>query len=320
MQPPKSLKFLKGLALFIVFAALLSATTPCYGDGVLRVMTVNLLFSEITDRNERLNRIADYVADSETDVILLQEVVGGALAGISNSAAVLRQKIFRRTGLWYDISYRLANGVPGFLSVGLATLTRGKILLTLSRTLPFVSEEIFEGIVVPLRRKVMMSRIRIPGYGKLNVYNTHLCAFCDPEDRLRQAEVLFDFMETVESLFWRENVILLGGDFNTPNDSDVYSLITGSGFRDTYEEANGGCGSCCTLGSDPSCTYAAYGNPYAVNLFTGEREEPARIDYIFLRNPTGRVLIEGSTVVFKTDPKWVSDHSAVVTDFTLASP
>jgi len=30
--------------------------------------------------------------------------------------------------------------------------------------------------------------------------------------------------------------------------------------------------------------FAVEGNPYAFNLFTGEREEIVRIDYIFLKN------------------------------------
>jgi hypothetical protein len=47
-------------------------------DGRLRILTINLLFSEIDDRDERLEKIAGFVLDYEenygepVDVILLQ--------------------------------------------------------------------------------------------------------------------------------------------------------------------------------------------------------------------------------------------------------
>jgi endonuclease/exonuclease/phosphatase family metal-dependent hydrolase len=51
-------------------------------------------------------------------------------------------------------------------------------------------------------------------------------------------------------------------------------------------------------------------NPYAVNIFTGLPEPPARIDYVFLKGE--QVSTRDSTVVFNSAP-WVSDHSAVIT-------
>jgi hypothetical protein len=56
----------------------------------VKFMTINLLFSEVDDRNKRLRRIADYVADNNVDVLLLQEVVGGELVNTRNSAVDLR--------------------------------------------------------------------------------------------------------------------------------------------------------------------------------------------------------------------------------------
>ena len=59
--------------------------------------------------------------------------------------------------------------------------------MMLSKILPFVIEEPFQRWMIPLKRVAMMSRADIPGVGQINVYNTHLCAFCDPEERLGQA-------------------------------------------------------------------------------------------------------------------------------------
>ena len=88
---------------------------------------------------------------------------------------------------------------------GNAILSRHRILFTVAKTLPFVTEEPFEGFEIPLRRKVMMSRIKIPGLGNINVYNTHLCAFCDPNERWAQAQVLFQFKLQPE--FFRKSLL-----------------------------------------------------------------------------------------------------------------
>jgi maltose 6'-phosphate phosphatase len=266
-------------------------------------MTINLLFSEVAERDARLERIADWAAGGSedcrvVDVILLQEVVAGALAGTVNAANDLKRLLADR-GINTYLSYRLANGIPGLLSVGNAVLSRHRILYTLARTLPFVTEEPFAGFEIPLRRRVMMSRIEVPGSGKVNVYNTHLCAFCSPVDRYRQAEVLYNFIRTVEFFTPGRDPIILGGDFNTEPDSYLYAAFTGpAGFIDS--DAGGG------------PTYAVPGNKY-VSPF----EPPVRIDYLFYKDwllPPG-----SSQVVFTgSHPEdWVSDHSAVVTDFTL---
>ncbi|MBW2093168.1 MAG: hypothetical protein JRI34_13735 [Deltaproteobacteria bacterium] len=163
------LLFLLVLTAVFIFGAPLKAHSQ---KVYLNVLTINLLFSEIEDRDERLDTIARFVADywEPIDLILLQEVVGGRLAGTINSALDLTSKLAAK-GVSYQLSYRMANGIPRILTVGNAVLSRHPILFTISSTLPFVSEEIFEGIEIPLKRKIMMSRIKIPNFGKINVYN-----------------------------------------------------------------------------------------------------------------------------------------------------
>lgn len=285
------------------------------GRGYLNVLTINLLFSEIENRETRLQTIADFIAGQtdHVDIILLQEVVGGSLAGTENSSLDLQYLLAVR-GLGYNLSYRLANGLPGVLSVGNAILSRCEILYTLSQTLPFVTEVIFDGIQIPLKRNVMMCRVSVPEFGKIDVYNTHLCAYCDPLERLEQANVLMSFLRSVEYLITDNNPIILGGDFNVdlniPDNFLVYDLITqDDGCTDTYTEANG-CVECCITKTDPGCTYGVDDNPYAVNPFTGLREPPARIDYVFQKGE--QISTRYSTVVFNSAP-WVSDHSAVIT-------
>jgi maltose 6'-phosphate phosphatase len=160
----------------------------------------------------------------------------------------------------------------------------------------------------------MMSRIQIPGFRKVNVYNTHLCAFCSPEERLQQAGVLYDFIQKVEFFIPGQNPIILGGDFNTepdPAPSLYDAIIDIAGFKDSFYVANGG--DCRPNPPDPDtsgCTYAVPGND-----FVGPLETPVRIDYLFYKN---WLFDPGwSQVVFNTEGDWASDHSAVVTDFTI---
>ncbi|NIM03024.1 endonuclease [bacterium] len=328
----KSIIKLATLALLILvtnFSVALSWQAQCpdvMERGYLNVLTINVLFSEVENREDRLTNIADFIEEQEgkeepIDVVLLQEVVGGPLSGTVNSALDLKNLLAER-GLEYNLSYRLANGVPKILTVGNAILSRCKIVFTISKTLPFVTEEPFEGFEIPLRRKVMMSRVKIPGFGKINVYNTHLCAFCDPiEERLKQAKVLMDFIRDVEDfIWWDKNPVILGGDFNANlnnlGDIFVYALITHGRFIDTYATHND-CFSCCSEEKErfDGCTWGVPGNPYAFNPFTGEQEEPKRIDYIFIRGK--KIRTQDSFVVFNSHPDWVSDHSGVLTKIKL---
>jgi maltose 6'-phosphate phosphatase len=299
---------------FMVLVSLLCplAKQAMAGNEVeLRILTINLLFSEVRQRDERLSIIAEFLEENPVDIVLLQEVVGGVLAGTANSAFDLRRKL-GCLGLDYELSYRMANGLPGLLAVGNAILSRYPIEFTVAKTLPFESEEIFQGIEVPLKRRVIMSRIKIPDFGPVNVYNTHLCAFCNPSERFAQTEVLVRFILDLERLIPAANPIILGGDFNIPDEgipSDPsYALITDAGFIDSYGDANG-CSNCCSEYGF-GCTYAVGDNPYAFNPFTHERGETVRIDYIFLK---GDYEIISSDVVFTGPQDWVSDHSAVLT-------
>jgi maltose 6'-phosphate phosphatase len=291
-------------------------------DSFLNVMTINLLFSEVEDRNMRLKTIADFVMNFEEPIhlILLQEVVGGRLFNTVNSALDLKNKLAAR-GLTYNLSYRMANGLPGLLTVGNAILSLHEILFTVATTLPFESEEIFQGVEIPLKRKAMMSRINVPGFGKINVYNTHLCSYCDPQERLEQTKVLMKFIRTVETFIPGSNPIILGGDFNIVDEligsqlAPEYDLIISSGFNDSYG-ATHSCVSCCQVlnSSTTGCTFAVEGNPYATNLFTGEPEESLRIDYIFVKNVSP---VLSSEVFLNQGLLWVSDHSALLTTILL---
>ena len=79
----------------LVYCATAQSSEAAAANGI-KVMSINLLFSEIDDRNKRLKIIADYVAENDVDFVLLQEVVRGDLAKTDNSAKDLKEYIFKR--------------------------------------------------------------------------------------------------------------------------------------------------------------------------------------------------------------------------------
>ncbi len=317
----------KALSLALVFILALSVLAvthprPAAAGQTLNTLTINLLFSEVKDRPARLTKIAKFAAQQKingtpVDVILLQEVVGGVLVGTKNSAQDLRNLLAAR-GMTYYLSYRFEEGLPGVLMVGNAILSRYPILLTVTRTLPFVEYIHFEGIDFPIRRIVMMARLALKNKGRVNVYNTHLSSEATDADRLKQVQALLDFLENIEKNLPGDNPIILGGDFNTNLNfyKPMYQeLITNHSFTDTYAVFNN-CFSCCPPpdGGDLSgCTYALTGNPY----INPPGDMPQRLDYLLAR---GIADVVSSQVVFKSgtaaDP-WVSDHSGVLSRVQL---
>jgi maltose 6'-phosphate phosphatase len=182
--------------------------------GYLNVLTINILFSEVENRDTRLEIIGDFAAENNVDVILIQEVVGGFLADTENSAEDLRNILLTKHHLDYNLKTAFETGVPGILATSNALLSRCGIRFNLVKRLPRGTEIVINGRPVKLARNVMMSRLNIPFIGRINVYNTHLCAACDIDERDEQLEVLLDFLNTVEKLIPGEDLNILGGDFN----------------------------------------------------------------------------------------------------------
>jgi maltose 6'-phosphate phosphatase len=291
------------------------------GRRNLNIMTVNLLFSEINERQQRLARIADFAQqqaeeNQPIDVILLQEVVSGVLVKTRSSSGDL-QSLLAARGLAYNQVDKLVDGIPPLLWVGNAILSRCAIPLSTWWLLPIVTEEPFQGLKIPLPRVILMAQIAAPGAGRFNIYNTHFCAFCEPEQRWKQAQSALGFIRWIQTFTFRPRAVF-GGDLNVDlnvNGFDIYSAIQGTGFMDSYyeyrEAQSDACFtlSCCVSDTDPGCTYGVADDPY-VGSFPVPAGPAARIDYVFLDD---RLNVGPSRVVFRTTGEgFVSDHSAVL--------
>ena len=257
------------------------------------------------------------------DVVFFQEVVGGALSGVSNSAKFIQEQLSIR-GVEYNLKTAFEVGIPGVFYTGNSILSRCEIQFSLVKRLPRESEIELFGRVINLPRNVQMARLKIPGFRKLNVYNTHLCAGCTLEEREEQLLVMLGFMNNLENLIPGKNPILLAGDFNIDifkdNDGgtygpekDLYDIITMySGFDDAYAEgASDSLEYLCPDENSPDedCTVGVT----ALDLSDGGKA--GRIDYIFKMGP-GLRAATNSTVFFNpvvtgSPYDLVSDHAAV---------
>jgi maltose 6'-phosphate phosphatase len=318
------------LVLALCLPAMVFLTSPkaLASNTYFRILSINLLFSEIKERPERLQIIADFVkmqADP-IDVILLQEVVGGSLFQTPNSAKDLQKLLAAGPGgITYYLNSRVEEGVPGIALEGNAVLSRHKIVLSINETLPFVEVVDIKGVKLPLRRIITLNRIDIANYGKVDVYNTHLCSICSRSGRATQVKKLLNFIKAIEKFIPGNNPIILGGDFNLNlYNQDLisvatYNKITNCGFIDTYATVNGLKFTCCdAISGGECCTFAVPGNPYAIDFQTHFPKPPQRLDYIFAKWQNLAPLdIISSEVVFNKAPNWVSDHSGVLTTIKL---
>lgn len=283
----------------------------------LNILSINLLFSEIETRDQRLEAIAEFAAKTPADIILLQEVVGGPLAHTTNSALDLQRKLNARAHD-YELHTAFETGLPGLLVVANAVLSRCEIDFKITKRLPRASELNFQGHDIKLPRNVMMTRINIPGSGKMNIYNTHLCAKCSADELSAQLDVLLPFIDKVEAFFPRDNPVILGGDFNIDRfrvdpfeERPFYDRVIDAGFTDAYAMSKPLENLCAVAEqADIHCT---------VGVSTLDAGDAARrIDYVFVDKVKG---VHESRVVFNTlvDPNQptVSDHAGVFISVAL---
>ena len=314
-------------AAFLMVSCQTTPLPPGMGDaqcndvaqkGYINILTINLLFSEVDDRNRRLKAIAKFAANNDVDILMLQEVVNGVLVKTDNSAQDLRDFLSKKHNLDYNIQTAFEIGLPGLLAVANAVLSRCEMRYSLVQRLPKTPEIEFEGLVIDVYRNVLLSRLEIPDFGKINVYNTHLCADCENFERLEQIEVALEFIKNLEENTGESYPTIFGGDFNFDRFRDdgkqkiQYEKVTTSGFTDAYAEyiiaASGGQETLDTLcededNPDEHCTVG-------VSELNGP--ESRRKDYIFTRDFANVLL---SKVVFNTliNPQepTVSDHAGV---------
>ena len=295
--------------------------------GHLNILDINVLFLR-KDMDKRFGYIADFAAENNVDVILLQEIVGGSFFGTENSAQDLREILRKKHGLYYNISTALEFGETNVAWGANVILSRCTIKSAKVESLPFVERLLkrneIETKAIALNRNVQMARLEIPERGKINVYNTHLCARCDIGGRARQLEALLEFVNNLETNMPEDNPSVLGGDFNFDlfdnegAEKFLWEKIIDNNFIDAYAEFmitnSSGQETLDTLcededNADKHCTVG-------VSKLNGHNAR--RVDYIYTKSPAS---IRAARVVFNTlvneGELTVSDHAGVFISLNL---
>lgn len=318
--------------------------------GVLNVLTLNLLFNEVGTRDERLATIASFVAANDVDVLLLQEVVAGRLAGTPNSAEDLQRILRDQEGLEFDLRTAYEAGLPRILAVANATLARCAITADAIEALP-VAERVRVGPrTIGITRNALWTRFELPGAGPISVYNTHLCSGCSPADKAAQLEAVLQFVEQNEDSL--AGPVVLGGDLNLDalrgvEHRALYDWVVDAGFVDAHADAAAGpletlCpdrhrpDEHCTIGVGldrealegqlltldvPLLRRMGFDVPLSFRLPQPAVSSARRIDHVFARDfgpvEDGRVVFNAQV---DADAPAVSDHAGVFARLALPEP
>jgi maltose 6'-phosphate phosphatase len=332
------LKCLILLSIFLFISCQTCCPPPIKGDarcdnitekGFINILDINVLALEPEDMDKRFEYIADFAAENEVDVILLQEIIGGLVTGTNNSAQDLREILRNKHNLDYNISTAWEIGDPDFWSSANAILSRCEIKYSRCESLPFV-EKLWKRDkdkkmkAISITRNVQIVRLEIPERGEINVYNTHVCARCEIDGRDKQLEKLLEFVISMDTEMPGNYPSVLGGDFNFDRfdnegaEKFLWEKIINNGFIDAYAAfiiANSsGYETLETLcehedNADEHCTVG-------VSQLNGPNAR--RVDYIFTKSPA---TIRAARVAFNElvndDEPTVSDHAGVFISLEL---
>ncbi len=197
-----------------------------------------------------LERVADLVAASRADVVLLQEIDRGTRRseGVDHLAR-LRELTGFNAAFGKSLDYQGGD-------YGIAILSRWPILA--HETVPLRTDPPQPRAGGELEPRVaLLATIRAPG-GPLTVVNTHFDASRVETWRLQEAEGLLERLAAVDG------PLLAGGDFNAEPDSAVWERLRDGGLRDAW----------LLCGEGEGLTFPAKG-------------PVKRIDYLFLRGSDG---------------------------------
>jgi endonuclease/exonuclease/phosphatase family metal-dependent hydrolase len=157
------------------------------------------------------------------------------------------------------------------------------------------------------RKGAMYAKVTIPGYGEIDLINTHLNAGTNRKTKEKQLKQLEDFVASKRS----HRPLLIMGDFNLEPDTIFYRtfsyLFDVEDSHQTYLEKN-----------PDSSQHVRDGYTYVMNI--GPVHIRQKLDYIWYRSGADQFLeLQDYSVVFdgsKGLPK-LSDHYGLTSDFLI---
>lgn len=253
----------------------------------LSVMILNLHCCQEEDQDDKLSQIARAIDELGVDIVCLQEVAelwnDGQGDWQTNTARIINQRLRSPYHLATDWSHL---GFERYRE-GVAVLSRYPIERQQAR---YVSSNSDPYSIHS--RKVVMARIKVPCFGLINVFSSHLSwwddGFAEQFDKLRRWATEEHVGEVVGSM--------LCGDFNIKAGSRGYQQVVES---DEYQDQ-----------------YLAVNSPQVFRRVFETRDarwqryldDDDRIDYIFLRRGSALCVTSGRSVFTEQDYGRVSDH------------
>lgn len=161
------------------------------------------------------------------------------------------------------------------------------------------------------RKGMLFVRVRIPGIGEVDLFNTHLNAAGSEEIRLAQLEELHAFIQE----FAGDNPLLMLGDFNFHPETRAYSrFLDWTSARDAHSVH---------VEMNPDLTPVekeGFTSDPRRNPHLSENAPSQRIDYIFYRAALDQEMeLSKARLVFDApvQGRHLSDHFGVLADFEV---
>ncbi|HRF13680.1 MAG: Maltose 6'-phosphate phosphatase [Candidatus Accumulibacter phosphatis] len=260
----------------------------------LKVLILNLHCRQEENQDDKLSQIAKAIGALDADIVCLQEVAelwnDGEGDWETNTARIINERLVLPYHLVTDWSHL---GFEHFRE-GVALLSRYPIEKHASK---YVSESSDPYSIHS--RKVVMAQVRVPYYGLLNVFSSHLSwwedGFAEQFDNLRQ----WASDENGDQL----TATMLCGDFNIKAGSRGYQYVVDSNeYEDQYLLAN-----------SPKIFRKVF--EVRESAWESALEDDHRIDYVFLRKGSKLRATSGRVVFTDQDYGRVSDHFGYLVTF-----
>jgi maltose 6'-phosphate phosphatase len=280
-------------------------------NGYVSILDLNIEWvREVNNEEPKLRQIADFVAKNHVDFVLLQEVTSRTITGRKNSATELRKILLKKHNMRYNVT-----AAEDIVSWGNAILSRCEITRTDKKNLYTRGNPNKDKWA--LSRNVLLAVVSIPGYGNVNIYDTHLCSSdCGLTGRKLELDIALSWIKETTS---GSRLAIIGGDFNfdrfvnAGSEAFMWQKIIDAGFKDAYADYMEKHG----VDLDFLCENECKPDEHCTKGVTKrDKKNGRRIDYIFTNTShTIKDAREDARVVFNEminpDEATVSDHAGV---------
>ena len=240
---------------------------------------------------KRLPVMANGIAESEADIIFLQEDFSTADGSFDTSGYIANQLQFHQAKINSRLKIRNLNSLMTHSSSGLAILSRYPLQNLQIVELP---SDASDG-----QRRTMIVECQLPS-GSIQLCNFHLTHLADRDDlRLDQLKHILHYL----SEMFKGEIFALGGDFNCCPKSPVFEWLE---QQQTVEITN--------------LSKVAEAHQPSLNPVNGIQSERS-LDHLFVGQVGGRASIEYTSIEYVMskplglDRIYPSDHAGVILEF-----